>query len=132
MLRLSAALCFSNHYVENMALSEFEIKKCEKYLDEFLELRRPPAHIRDQVDLQYRIENQSVIIFEVRPEWRDPSKKMEISVAKATYIKRKNLWKLYWQRQDLKWHPYQPEPVVKDIKEFIRVIDEDANACFFG
>ncbi|MCQ3829244.1 DUF3024 domain-containing protein [Microbulbifer elongatus] len=115
-----------------MALSEFELKKCEKALDNFLSLRRPPAHIRDEVDLQYRIENQSVVIFEVRPEWQDPSRKMEIPVAKATFVKRQKIWKVCWQRQDLKWHSYPPDPEVKSIEDFVAIVDEDANCCFFG
>ena len=46
-----------------MAISEFEIKRCEKELDKFLTKTRPPAHMRDQLDLGYRIDNQSVEIF---------------------------------------------------------------------
>ena len=115
-----------------MSFSEFEIKQCEKALDALLASRRPPAHIRDELDLQYRIENQSVVIFEVRPEWRDPTKKIEIAVAKATFVKSQNLWKVYWQRQDLKWHAYPLQPEVKHISDFVALVDEDASACFFG
>ena len=48
-----------------MALSEFEIKKCEKELEAFMAVRRPPMHIRPELDLGYRIENQSIEIFEI-------------------------------------------------------------------
>ncbi|WVM92422.1 hypothetical protein ULG90_23265 [Halopseudomonas pachastrellae] len=60
-----------------MAISEFEIKKIEKELEAFMKVQRPPAHIRNELDLGYRIEGQSVEIFEVRPQWRDPSQKTE-------------------------------------------------------
>ncbi len=50
-----------------MAFSDFEQKAVEKAMDRFLEKRRPPAHIRSQLDIRYRIAGQSVEIVEVRP-----------------------------------------------------------------
>lgn len=115
-----------------MAISEFEIKRYEKELEKFLEENRPPAHVREQVDLAYRISGQSVEIFEIRAGIRDPSQKTEISVAKSTYVKSQKIWKVYWMRQDLKWHRYPPVPQVKHLEEFLKLVKEDANACFFG
>ena len=115
-----------------MAISEFEIKGCEREIEKFLEKRRPSVHVRNQLDFGYRIENQSVELFEIRPQWRNPEEKMEIPFAKATYIKKEKLWKIYWQRQDLKWHNYTPIPTVKYFEEFLSIVSEDANACFFG
>jgi len=87
-----------------MAFNEIEKKRCEKAVSAFMEKRRPPAHIRDQLDLGYRLKGQSVEIFEIRPDWRDHAKKMEEPVAKATYVRSQNVWKIFWQRADLKWH----------------------------
>jgi len=115
-----------------MAISEFEIKKCEKEIEAFMSKRRPPPHIRNEVDLAYRIEGQSVSIYEVRPEWQNPKEKIEIPVAKATFIKAKNCWKVFWQMSDLKWHSYEPAPTVKSFKEFLSLVAEDKHACFFG
>jgi hypothetical protein len=115
-----------------MALSEFEIKRCEKALQAFLEETRPPAHIRAELDLSYRINGQSVEIFEIRPSFRDPEQSMETPVAKATYVKSKSHWKVYWMRQDLKWHPYPPAPRVSRFGEFLNLVKADSNACFFG
>ncbi|PWQ92615.1 DUF3024 domain-containing protein [Leucothrix pacifica] len=115
-----------------MAISEFEVKRCEREIEKFLEERRPPVHMRNQLDLGYRIENQSVELFEVRPQWRNPEEIMEIPFAKATYVKKEKLWKVYWQRQDLKWHSYSPVPTVKHFEDFLSVVSEDENACFFG
>src|SRR5450759_4369846 len=53
---------------------------------------------------------RSVEIFEVRPNWRDRSKLQEHSIAKATYNKSKQNWKIFWQRADLNWHSYFPNP----------------------
>lgn len=115
-----------------MAISEFEIKKCEKEIEAFMKARRPPAHIRSELDLGYRISGQSVEIFEIRPKWRNPSEKMEHAVAKATYVKTQKCWKIFWQRADLKWHGYNPAPEVKSVKEFLNIVSEDKHACFFG
>ena len=115
-----------------MAISEFEIKRCENELEKFLKEKRPPAYVRAEIDLGYRIDNQSVEIFEVRPHYRDPNKKIESSVAKATYVKSKKIWKVYWMRQDLKWHSYSVAPEVRHIEDFLSLVAEDENGCFFG
>jgi len=81
---------------EKMALSEFEMKRCEKALEKFMAKHRPPPHIRNQLDLDARIKDQSVALFEIRPRWDEPLEKIETPVAKATYVKRQELWKVYW------------------------------------
>jgi hypothetical protein len=52
-----------------MALSEFETKKVEKMVAQFVEKHRPQPNIRNKLDLAFRVEGQSVEIFEVRPVW---------------------------------------------------------------
>lgn len=115
-----------------MALSEFETKRIEKEVRAFVEKRRPPPHIRPELDLGFRVKGQSVEIFEVRPRWRHPGEKLEHSVAKATYVKTQRIWRVYWQRADLKWHGYEPNPQVETLEEFLAVVDRDEYACFFG
>ncbi len=115
-----------------MALSEIELKRCEKALARFLERRRPPVHVRDRLDISCTIAGHSVEIFEVRPDWRDGQVKISVPVAKATYIRTKNLRKMYWQRQDLKWHAYGPIPHVKSLEAFLDIVDMDEYGCFFG
>ena len=115
-----------------MALSEFEIKKIEKIVREYIEKHRPPPHIRSEVDLSFRVKGQSVEIFEIRPMWNNPKEKIEESVAKATYVKSSDIWKIYWQRADLKWHRYEPDPEVKTLEEFLEVVERDEYCCFYG
>jgi hypothetical protein len=115
-----------------MAISEFEVKRCEREIEKFFGLRRPPAHLRSQLDFGYRIDVQSVELFEIRPNWRNPEKKMELPFAKATYVKKEQVWKIFWQRQDLKWHSYTPAPKVRHFEEFLSIVSEDKEACFFG
>jgi len=115
-----------------MALSEFEQKRCERIVDAYIQKRRPPAHIRPELDIGFRVAGQSVEIFEIRPRWKEPDKKMEHSVAKATFVKTQAAWRVYWQRADLKWHRYEPAPVVKSLEAFLKLIEEDKYACFWG
>jgi hypothetical protein len=115
-----------------MALSEFEQRGCERIVGAFIERRWPAAHIRPQVDLGFRVAQQSVEIFEIRPRWNKPAVKLEHAVAKATYVKAEGGWRVYWQRQDLKWHRYDPVPVVGSLEAFLQLVDEDEHACFWG
>jgi hypothetical protein len=115
-----------------MALSEFERRKCENAITAFMKKRRPPPHIRKQLDLGYRITGQSIELFEIRPDWRNPKNAIEIPVAKSTFVKTQGTWKVYWQRQDLKWHLYEPHPEVPSVEAFLALVDRDEYGCFFG
>ena len=115
-----------------MAFSELETKRIEKAVSTYVEGRRPPAHIRSQLDIGFRVTGQSVEIFEIRPAWREPETLLELSVAKATFVKKSGLWKVYWKRADGKWHGYQPTPAVGSIGKFLELVQADPLACFWG
>ena len=115
-----------------MAISEFEIKRIEKYVGEFIEKERPSPEIRDRLDLGFRISGQGFEIFEIRPRFDKPSERIEIPLAKATYVKAKKTWKLYWMRADSKWHRYDPFPESESIEEILETIKKDAHCCFWG
>ena len=113
-------------------LTEFETKKAEKALLAFLAKRRPPPHIRPKLDIGFRFSGQSLEIFEIRPRWDKSDEKVEQPVAKATYVKTKGVWNVFWQRADLKWHRYDPALQVGSLEKFLALLDEDKHACFFG
>jgi Protein of unknown function (DUF3024) len=115
-----------------MALHEHERYRFEKPVRAYINSRRPPAHIRPELDLGYRFEGQSVEIFETRSSFEKPSENIETSVAKATFVRYRQIWKVYWMRADLKWHRYDPQATVLSVEEFLAVIDEDKHGCFFG
>lgn len=98
----------------------------------YLEEVRPPEEIRKQLDLGYKIEDQSVILTEIRPFWDNPSEYAERGYAKATFIKSKNVWKIFWLRANQKWNSYDPVPEVSTLDEFLDVVDEDKYHCFRG
>lgn len=113
-------------------MNDIERKRIENKVAAFVETRRPPVHIRNQVDLDFRFDGRSVELFEIRPRWDDPDEKVEEAVAKARYLKSRNEWRVYWQRADLRWHQYGPMPAVKTVEAFLALVEEDEYACFFG
>jgi len=115
-----------------MAISEIEIKHIEKAITAFMEKRRPPIAVRSKLDLGYRISGQSVELFEIRPRFDKPEVILELAFAKATYVRTQNLWKVFWMRSDLKWHPYDPAREVRSIEEFLEVVSQDEHGCFSG
>lgn len=115
-----------------MAISEFEIKRIEKLVGQFVEKRRPSPQIRSQVDIGFRIIGQSFELYEIRAQWDNPSKKIEGPLAKATYVKSNKIWKLFWMRSDMKWHGYKPFPSSASLEKILEAIDQDELGCFWG
>lgn len=115
-----------------MAFNEFELRKYQQILDKFIEKIRPPENIRKELDISYKITNQSVEIYEIRPQYDNPKNIQNIEIAKATYVKTQDIWKIFWMRSDLKWHGYEPNPEVDDLSDFLSIIDEDKYGCFWG
>ena len=115
-----------------MVFNDIERKRIERALDVFLETRRPPPHIRPKLYIGYRLAEQSVEIVEIRPQWDDEKIIRQYAVAKATYVRSKNQWKVFWKRADLKWHGYEPHPTAETIDEFLAVVAADECCCSFG
>ena len=115
-----------------MALELFDTVNIIEIMENYLDRSRPPEHIRPELDIGYRIENQSVILFEIRPMFLDETKTMESPFAKTTFIRKTNSWKVFWMRADLKWHTYTPNPEVDRLEDFLQLVDRDEYACFKG
>ena len=75
---------------------------------------------------------QSVVIFEIRRSGHEPGTIIEGAVAKATYVRGTGRWKIYWQPADRKWHAYQLQPEALIFEEFLALVDEDKEHCFWG
>ena len=115
-----------------MALDLMKEVEIIEVMENYLINSRPPEELREEIDINYRVEDQSIIVFEIRPVWNNPSKKMESNAAKATFVKKENKWKIYWFMSDMKWHSYTPKPKVNKLKDFIKEIVEDKHGCFWG
>lgn len=115
-----------------MALDVIQATETINALENFIDRKRPPEHLRDQLDIAYKIENQSIIIHEIRPKWEEEDKKIEFPIAKTTWVHSSKHWKVFWMRGNLKWYPYEPMPKVKTIDAFLKLVEDDQYHCFWG
>ncbi|MDP4131705.1 MAG: DUF3024 domain-containing protein [Bacteroidota bacterium] len=115
-----------------MALALFKTVEIIEVMENYLERIRPPHHIRHDLDIGYKIDGQSVTLFEIRPGFLNPGINVESPYAKATYIKSSGQWKIYWMRANLKWDLYEIRPVVSELKDFLELVEEDKYHCFKG
>ena len=115
-----------------MAHSDFERAINLKTLQWFIGERRPPEHIRPQLDIGYAVVGQTVDIFEIRPDWQDKTTIRHTPVARVRFVRTKEQWLLYWMRRDLKWHAYEPDHVHSTLQSALKTVNTDAYCCFFG
>lgn len=115
-----------------MTFSEEELRAYRATMDNYLNACRPPESIRNEFDLGYSIEDQSVEIYVIRPDWQDSSKKLHSPVAKATWLNDDKAWEISVMRSDLKWHKYEQVPTVKELKSFLEEVENDPNEAFWG
>jgi hypothetical protein len=115
-----------------MAVDNLQVLDIIKVMEAFLERKRPPQHIRPKLDIGYRIEGQSIIIHTIRTFWNDATQIQQSDVAKATFVKSKTHWKIFWLRANLKWDVYDPKPTVQTLNDFVKLVEEDKYACFWG
>jgi hypothetical protein len=115
-----------------MAIDGAKTLEIIEAMENFMAVRRPGPEIRHQLDLAYKIVDQQVIIYELRPRFDDETKIMEFDVAKATFVKSRNIWKVFWKRANGKWNGYDPALTVKTIYDFVKLVDQDEYGCFWG
>jgi DUF3024 family protein len=116
-----------------MAFSDVEIARYTGLIEKLIwAKRRPPLRLRDKVREGQRIKGSEIELFLVRPLFSDPTRQIEHPIAKARYVKSRNVWQVFWERADMKWHRYLPRPEVKSLEGFLKLVNEDANGCFWG
>lgn len=115
-----------------MSFNETDLKKIDKEIKAFVEKHRTPAEIENGVDISYSVEKESILLFEVSPAWDNPAEKVEVPIAKATFVKESNTWKIFRQKSDDKWHKCEQMPEVKSFGEFLTVVEEDKHGYFWG
>jgi hypothetical protein len=115
-----------------VAFTEIELRRIERDMAKFMERRRPRPHIRPELDIGHRVSGHSVELFEIRPVWDNPKQKLEHPIAKAIFVRTQELWRVFWMRQDFKWHSYEPFPNTRHFEAFLAAVDRDEYCCFFG
>lgn len=116
-----------------MPFTETEIASNLEIIESvFWSRRRPPLHLRNEVREGQRFTGQSIELFIARPAFERPGEFIEESIAKIRYVRTSTVWEIFWKRADLKWHRYPTIPEADSLTDALRIIDEDANCCFFG
>jgi hypothetical protein len=116
-----------------MAFTDIEIAGHAAVIERvFWSKRRPALRLRDRMREGQRFAGQSIELFFVRPLFSDPSRIVEESIAKLTFLRVSGRWRIFWKRADLKWHRYAPHPEAASLAEALSVVDRDTNGCFFG
>lgn len=115
-----------------MAFNERQNKEIRLMMDDFIEKIRPEEEIRSQFDISYRIEDQSIIIFEIRPQWDNKEIIRHYDTAKATYNRGTKEWSIFWLKSNMKWYVYKYRPVVDVLEEFLDIVVEDKYYYFWG
>jgi hypothetical protein len=90
-----------------MAFTGIELARVKKVVGGFCE-GWPRPEIRGKLRLEYSVVRHDVELFEVRSHWREPGREMRTPVAKLRFVRSAGEWRLFWMRQDLKWHAYEP------------------------
>jgi len=96
--------------------------------------KRVPPHVRDKVQLSFRIEGNIVTLFEKRAAFRDPSRWIDIGVARFHYYKNRNQWVLYWRDSKRRqgWHLYDEIKPNRSIEPLLAEVDRDPTGIFWG
>ncbi len=115
-----------------MPLSSSQLQECLSAVGAFIEKRRPPAAIRDQLDYRAEISGAVVTLLEVRPKFSNKRQKTAHPVARARWVATRKKWRLYWMRADMKWHSYQPLPEAAKLGVILAEVNRDPHGCFFG
>jgi len=105
--------------------------RVSKTVRAFLDKRRPPPTVRAKLDYGFRFHKQSVELIELRSRMLKRPGKPEHAFAKATFVKSRGVWEVFWMRGNLKWHRYDP-PDAKTLEDFLALVRADTQRCFFG
>ncbi len=113
-----------------MPLSDTQRAHVSKMLDAYCD--RVPVAVRDKLQLKYRIQGNTVVLFEWRPRWDDPNEWLEENVAKFQFVQSAGRWRLFCQLRDLKWHRYDLLPEAAAFGQLLNEVDRDPTGIFKG
>ncbi len=114
-----------------MAFSEAELEDIEKSLGDMCQ-QRTSRHRNRRLRISYTIKRHDVIVFQQVASWANPKQRLPVNVAKFTYIRTQEVWKLYWMQSDLKWHVYELLPTSHRIGRLVEEVSNDPYGAFFG
>jgi hypothetical protein len=114
-----------------MSFSETELKAIGAALHDLCASRVPEQH-RGQIRIEYLVDGHSIVLFEDRPDWRNPALQIREPFAKFRYYRSRGEWNLYWLPSDGNWQRYDAASPARKIDPLVRHVERDTYGCFFG
>lgn len=114
-----------------MSLSEFEIKRIDKLLNAYCD-NKIPAHLRDQIRIEYRIRGNEVSLFESRSHLQGSGEWISTKVACFKKDVQSQTWHLFWADRNSQWQPYAPLPCHRDIEKLLQEVENNPTGAFWG
>lgn len=116
---------------KSSAFTDIQQRHIEKLMAPICASPSDPA-VRGQLRIAFRVEGQSVVLFESRPAFMPPHEWREEPVAKFTHVKSTGHWKLFCMFRDLKWHGYEPFPKSRALAPLVDEVRSDPTGIFWG
>ena len=69
-----------------MSFSELELKRIDRTVGNFCRRHSPVEH-REHLRTEYRLSGHEVLIYEMRPAFREPSQWIEHGIAKMRFVR---------------------------------------------
>lgn len=79
----------------------------------------------------YTIKGQDIFLEEIRPVYLKPREIGRYPFDKIKFEKSTELWKIYWIHGNLKWYPFDPNPVLGKLDLALEEIYEGPASEFF-
>ena len=115
-----------------MPIPELELRRVSTLLAELCE-KGSPEHLRDQLYLEFVVEDNAITLSEKRTGYgATQGIWLDTPVARFRYSPSKGTWALFCMHRDLKWHRYRPLGPRKTFKLLLREVDEDPTGIFWG
>jgi len=94
--------------------------------------KRVPAHLHDQIRLDFQFRGDSVTLYEERPAYFNPRQWVKTVVAQFRYSSSSNTWTLYCADRNSRWHKYMDTEATPDFHSLLDEINEDPTGIFWG
>ena len=110
---------------------DLELKRIDRTVGELSRRCSPPEHA-EEVRTVYEVEGHSVTMYEERPPLDGVGEWTRGGIARFRFSRSRGEWRLYWMRQDLRWHRYVPDDMPADLDSLVPVVEADKYGAFFG
>jgi hypothetical protein len=101
-------------------------------MDGYLNSKRSKGAFKEELDIGYRLNFPEVILHTLIPRWGHPDQFLEVKIARAYYKNQKDVWEVFWFLPDGTSYPYQYQPEVFSLREFLHLVDKDRDGSFWG